>query len=209
VEAQRFGHSLAEKCPQVLTGGPLGNQAEDVEADVGVVVLRPRREEERLPGSQLDDQRRGHFERRVGGKAFGGVGDAGLQLRVLHVGQRRLEALELQEVVVVDKAAGVRQQLLDRDLVSVRKGAGQPLLDGVVELERPLLRELKDHRRRPDLADALQPEPGIGWHRRPGLGVGDAGRTDPCPLWAPDVGGDAWGRAIWTGDQAAENPRWR
>jgi hypothetical protein len=107
---------------------------------------------------------------------------------VLHVcpvaGERRVGPVE---VVVVDQPARVRQEMADRDPIAVGDQARQPLLDGVLDPEDPVLVEQRDQRRGPDLAHALQPHACIGRHRRACSDIGQTRGARPGSLRARHV----------------------
>jgi hypothetical protein len=81
----------------------------------------------------------------------------------------------LADLGVVGDAAGVVQQLTERDVRSVGDGAGLPALDGVPEIELALLGELHDDGRDVGLGEAADAEAIVRVDRRLRLEVRDAG----------------------------------
>ena len=124
-----------------------GDQAEDLEADVRVVVLRARSVSNGWKAASLI-QRRG--ENSVVGFCSSAARDAEelrLQHRVGHTREKGARDLSTTSLLSISPLV-CDQQLRDRDPVAVGEQAREPALDRVCQPQRPVLGELVDQQSR-------------------------------------------------------------
>jgi hypothetical protein len=152
---------------------------------------------------QPDPDRRWEPGRGVGLEALGQPDQLGVEPRVLDPGQHPGRVLD--GVVVVEDAAGVGQQLPQGDPVAEGQQPRQPALDRVIQAEPALFGQLQHQHGRPDLADTLQPHPGIHRHGLAGGHIRDTGRPRPAPVRPGDIGGGAGGDACAAAGQLVEH----
>jgi hypothetical protein len=90
---------------------------------------------------------------------------------------------------LVRQAAGLVQQLPDRDLVPPGNQAWQEAGDGVVERQAPLLRQLEQNRGDVGLGQASDPERVAGAHPLLGSRLGEAACEQRRPVASADEEG--------------------
>ncbi len=156
---------------------------------------------ERVPGEPLDQHpqqgvvRVGVRPRRAGGELLRRAVDQRQQLLRRPVLQRiALEDVDVRRQRVVRDAAGVVEQLADRDPVRVRQDRAEPAGDRVAQRQPALAHELQHDGRDHRLGVAARAEAVVRAHAAPGAHVGDAGGALPHAPAVVGVGDDA-GRA--------------
>ena len=151
LQADRGEQPVPEDLRQRLAVELLGDQAEQDEVGVRVVIALPGREVRRMRERQRQQL-----------------------LRRPHLLRVPVEGLvQLERLAVVEQPAAHVQQLLDRDAVAAGD-LGPVFRDRVLEGELALLHQLQDHRSRPGLGVRADPDVVVEGHRRTAVAFGRA-----------------------------------